>query len=139
MFTTLRENRKVTSLLGALLVIVGSHFILTYRYTDSYDYVAKNYHDADLAFYAYEMTLLAILGEIGILSCNSSILRVLFSLLLIPNVLFLAFMVAAYSVNQGDAFIALATYHDYLFWLPFSVDGLLLLIGMHIIGLFFKR
>lgn len=138
MFTTLRENRKVTSLLGVLLVIVGIHFILTYRYADSFGYMA-NYHDADLAFYAYEMTLLAILGEIGILSCNSSILRVLFSLLLIPNVLFLAFMVAAYSVNQGETFIALATYHDYLFWLPFFVDGLLLLIGMHIIGLFFKR
>jgi hypothetical protein len=139
MFTTLRENRKVTSLLGALLVIVGSHFILTYRYTDSYDYAAKNYQDADVAFYAYEMTLLAILGEIGILSCRSPILRALFSLLLLPNVLFLTFMLKVYSLNQGDTFIALATYHDYLFWFPFFVDGLLLLIGMHIIGIFFKR
>lgn len=139
MFTALQENRKVISLLGALLVIVGGHFILTYNYTDSYDYVAKNYQDADLALYAYEMTLLAILGEIGILSCSSPILRIFFSLLLIPNVLFLAFMAAAYAINQGDTFIALATYHDYLFWLPFFVDSLLLLIGLHIIGLFFKR
>jgi hypothetical protein len=139
MFTTVKKNRKVFSLLVFLLFIVGFHLFLAYLYEDSDDYVINNYKDASFEIYNYALTVLAIFGGIILIISKNIFIKLISFILFIPKASFLLFLMKAYQLNEGDKFISLKNYHDYLFLMPFLADAVLILIIAYIITLSFKK
>lgn len=137
MFTMLKKNRKVTSLLIVLFLIVIFHFILLSLYVRSYDYVEKNYQDAGFQFFSYATTLCAILGIRGLIGSKTISMRSASLVLILPSILIyiiiMTLFINVFRLDGNNSYFTRFNYYDYLSAFPFIINTIIYIITISIL------
>ena len=129
----LHENKKLIILLALLFLIMGIHFALSSWYTYNYNYAKNGHHDLYWQSISYKITLLGILGEIGLAASKNIILKVVSFLCIIPSIIFSLFIIRLFQSDGHSYLLPIKSYYDYLSIIPFIVNAVVISVLFYLV------